>query len=147
MYSTSTFFLSVFYCFSRSELQGQTILSGVHNTFTPVTAIDQPNNQVTVGSTSGFFPGDTFLIIQHQGADINTTNSSAFGDVTNYNSAGLNEVNVIESVSGNDVQLRFTMTNSYQVAGGVQMVDVPNYQNVQLSANLASPSWNGSVGG
>ena len=47
-----------------------------------------PCNGMLVDETTGFQVGDTVLMIQMKGAIIDTSNSTAFGDILNYKSAG-----------------------------------------------------------
>ncbi|MBX9851198.1 MAG: hypothetical protein K2X86_05500 [Cytophagaceae bacterium] len=56
---------------------------GVINIYTSVVSIIYPNT-IVVASSAGFVPGNKVLIIQMQGASINTSNTSNFGKVTSY---------------------------------------------------------------
>ena len=104
-------------------------------------------NIVTVASSSGFNAGDRVLIIQMQGADINTANTSSFGDITAYNSAGNWEYGVINSISGNDITLDSTIQNTYDPNGKVQLVTVPVFCDASVDDTLTCQAWNGTTGG
>ncbi|MFN8287272.1 MAG: gliding motility-associated C-terminal domain-containing protein [Chitinophagales bacterium] len=124
-------------------------ISGVINTYTPVTAISTIGCgvQLTVGSTNGFAPGDKVLLIQMKGAVIDTSNTSAFGDVTNYNDAGSYEFSRVQSINGADISLTTSLVNSYNVTGKVQLIRVPEYTNANVSGTLTAQAWNGTTGG
>lgn len=95
-------------------------------------------------------PGDLVMIIQMQGATLNNANSTAFGQVTNYNNAGRYEVLEVASVpNGNTIQLCCALQNSYTSAGRVQVVRIPRYTTLTVNNNgtLTTGFWNGSVGG
>jgi len=49
----------------------------VINSYTPVIAFDPCKNRLTVSDASEFHVGDTVLLMQMQGAEINTTNTSS----------------------------------------------------------------------
>ena len=50
--------------------------------------------------------GDLIMIYQAQGATISSTNSAAYGAVTNLNSAGRYEFHTVDSISGNTINLQ-----------------------------------------
>lgn len=97
-------------------------------------------------------PGDMLLVIQMQGAEIDQTDSAAYGSTVNLNSAGRHEFVTVASVSGNTITLDAACTglqNDYAVAGHVQVVRVPQVTDlmVESGAKLTSPAWDGRVGG
>ena len=64
---------------------GPVSLGGIVNTYYPGTAnVSTGSSVIPVGSPSGaanvIQPGDLLLVIQMQGADIDSTNTSAYGD-------------------------------------------------------------------
>lgn len=124
-------------------------ISGVINTYTPVNAIDVCKNAVAVGSASGFAVGDRVLLIQMKGAQINISNSPAFGDITSYDNAGNYEFGNIKSIIGNQITFVNTIQRSYSIPGLVQLVRVPQYSgNVHvINAPVTCQPWNGSTGG
>ncbi|MNJ92021.1 PKD domain protein [compost metagenome] len=129
-------------CFS-DKLCAQ--LSGVINQYTPVTNISC--NQVDVVSAASFSPGDRVLIIQMKGAEINTSNTAAFGSVTNYKSCGNYEFGVISSISGNTIVLQNQLLYSYEASGRVQLIHVPQYTDVTVTNTIMPQAWNGTTGG
>lgn len=98
--------------------------------------------------------GDLLLIIQMQGADIDTSDSAAYGTVTNLRSAGLHEFVEVASVNtGTDVITLSTgcggLKNAYTVSGKTQIVRVPQFSalSLQSSGTITAPPWDGSTGG
>jgi hypothetical protein len=143
-----------------------TIAAGA--TSIPVGSINTQGNQTAIS------PGDLLLIIQMQDADINFTDTNAYGSgvttnngsgSTNINRTGLYEYVVATSgVSGNAIAIRGAGTgggliNSYRQelasisANGqrtYQVIRVPQYTKATLAAPnvVRSPgAWNGTSGG
>lgn len=131
------------------------------NIYTPVTNdVVAFSSTIALTSTVGFSVGDLILIIQMQGASVNcfpeggNPNNSQpsapnYGNITNYNNAGNNEMAQINSISGNTITVDCPLTNSYTASGKVQVVRVPRYTTLTLnsSATIVCPPWNGSTGG
>ncbi|MBK9927935.1 MAG: DUF11 domain-containing protein [Anaerolineales bacterium] len=98
-------------------------------------------------------PGDLILIIQMQGASIDTSvNTAAWGAVTAYNNAGNYEFATVYSVSGNTINLSPCgpfLQRSYTASGKVQVIRVPQYSTLTINAgaSIGAPAWNGSTGG
>ncbi|QNE41428.1 T9SS type A sorting domain-containing protein [Hymenobacter sp. NBH84] len=113
--------------------------------------------------------GDLLLVIQMQGADINVTSTDAYGDgvaggpASGYLSnasftAGTYEYVVAKSdvtTAGGTVQLATPLRSGYQNAPATstagqrrfQVVRVPQYGNLTLSATITALPWDGSTGG
>ena len=94
------------------------------------------------------------MIIQMQGATIDTSNTVSYGSVTALNGAGLYEIVYVTSISGNVITINNSsclsgMRNSYSVAGRTQVVRVPQFINstVNSGASIVPESWNGATGG
>jgi uncharacterized repeat protein (TIGR01451 family) len=125
-----------------------------------------------LGAQKATAVGDLLLIIQMQGATINSTNTSSYGDglpgdpgsgSTSLGSSGLFEfVTATSAVPVTGGTLQFTGTgptggllNSYSYAIATatqgqqtyQVIRVPQYTSATLSSGLVSLTWNGSVGG
>ena len=97
---------------------------------------------------------DLLLIIQMQGADIDTTNSAAYGSVIDLRSAGRYEfigVTAVDQAAGTISVYSGCggLKNSYDPTGHVQVIRVPQYKNLTVSAGagITAPSWNGQTGG
>ncbi len=123
-------------------------IGGIVNIYTPVTAISGcANHIITVESVQGFAVGDEVLLIQMQGATIDTTNTPSFGDYVGTNSTGLYEMNRIANIIGNQVHLLFKTLGPYEVAGRVQLIRVPEYTDATVTSTLTCKAWDGFTGG
>jgi len=96
--------------------------------------------------------GDLIMIIQMQGATINTsdTMSSSWGDITAYNNAGKFEFIEVSSITGSTtINLVTGLTNSYTLSGKVQVIRVQRLTKLKVNsgASITAPAWNGSTGG
>jgi hypothetical protein len=110
--------------------------------------------------------GDQVLIIQMQGAQINSVNGSTYGSATIGPGSGFTTTNLVAG------KMEFaTATSAVPLVGGVltisagtlntyinaaygangqytyQVIRVPSYFNIQLTATVTTPIWNGAVGG
>lgn len=141
------FFQIPIFLFTAFALSGQTSLSGVLNTYAKVNTLDPCTGAVDVQGSVPFSAGDPVILIQMQGAQINSSNSAGFGEVTELGSAGFYEINEVKSVSGNTVFLKNTLLQTYDPAGSVQLVSFPVYEDATVSAPLAAQAWNGETGG
>lgn len=125
----------------------QTTISGTVNQYATVSAIDYCNAIITVSNAAPFASGGRVLLLQMKGALINAGNTAAFGTVTDPASSGLYELATVASVTGNQIRLEFLLINSYNLTGSVQLVSVPQYNDVVVAGTLSAPAWNGSTGG
>lgn len=126
-----------------------TPISNIINTYTPVLALNPCDNKITVEDGSTFNTGDTVLMIQMKGAVIDSSNTAAFGTITNYNNAGNYEFNYVKSKAGNIIELQNKLLRSYDIpVGKVQLVRVPYYSSsVSVTSTLTCLPWDGNKGG
>ena len=83
-----------------------------------------------------------------KGAVIDSSNTAAFGTVTDYKNAGNYEFNYVKSKAGNIIELKNILTRQYDIPlGKVQLVRVPYYENVNVASTLTCLPWDGSKGG
>jgi len=156
-------------------------LSGVVNAYYPpaVGTVAAGSNSITLGGAAAapaaqtpIAIGDLLLIIQMQGAQINSTNTSSYGDgvagdpasgSTSLGSSGQFEfVTATAAVPVTGGTLTFTGTgsgggllNSYTSAAATatqgiqtyQVIRVPQYTTATFSSSLAALPWSGAVGG
>ncbi len=152
-------------------------LTGIVNTYYPGLSATAAagSTSVTLGPATGasvnITPGDLLLIIQMQGANINSSNNSRYGDGVNGGDASgvtaLNNTGLYEYIVANNTvpltggTLNFTGTgtgggliNTYTDANfssfgqrRYQVVRVPQYLSATLSSSLTCAYWNGSTGG
>lgn len=128
---------------SVTEIHAQTIL----NKYAAVLSTANCNALV-VDSANDFQEGDTVLMIQMKGAIIDTTNTAAFGNILDYNGAGNYEYNVIQSINGNVIGLKYVIVRSYSIPQGkVQLVKVPSFQDYAVNQPHTCLPWNGAKGG
>lgn len=120
-------------------------IGGIVNKYSAVTDISC--DKVTVEQGTLFKAGDRVLVIQMQGAQINTTNTASFGAISNYKNSGNYEFNTVKSVSGKVISLVYSLSNAYAIDGSVQMVYVPVYQDITIQSPLTGSPWNGKTGG
>lgn len=105
-------------------------------------------NSFLVDTATGFNVGDTVLMIQMKGAVIDSSNTAAFGNMTQLNGAGNYEYNVIQAKTGNTLTLRYKVVRQYEIPNGkVQFVRVPNYSNYTINVRHSCMPWNGTKGG
>jgi uncharacterized repeat protein (TIGR01451 family) len=118
------------------------------------------STKITVGTPPGphgldpatLTKGDLLMLIQVQGAQIDATDTVDYGRVIDYRNAGRYELIGVLSVSGNEVTLSANcngLRNSYTASGKVQVIKVPQYGDLTLSAgaSLTAPPWDGQSGG
>jgi len=142
---TFLFSLLLFLC---NSLAAQTNISGIINQYSAVSSVDYPGNMLTVPDASLFSAGERLLLIQMQGASIDETNSSAFGDVSIYGGAGNYELVTICEIVGNSLSLENELVNTdYDAAGSLQLVTIPSYKDAVVTAELTGQAWDGATGG
>ena len=120
-------------------------IGGIVNTYVAVTNITP--NSVTVTSSNGFAVGDRVLLIQMKGATINQTNTASFGQVTAIGSAGNFEFTNIASITGTTITFVSNLCKPFSVAGKLQLIRVPVYNQATINAVVTASPWNGSIGG
>ena len=109
--------------------------------------------------------GDVLLIIQMQGAQINSTNGSTYGNgstgsgyLTNAQLLAGNMEYVVATnavpLSGGTLSLQAPTVNQYKNAAfgtngqyTYQVIRVPTYYNLTLGATVTPPYWDGATGG
>jgi len=127
---------------------GQTNLSGIVNSYTQVVSVDSCENYVVVSGVSGFAVGDEVMLMQMQGAVIDTTNTLSFGNLTSVNSSGLFEINTISSIDGYRVHFQKKLTYKFDITSGVQLIRVAKVIGDAITqSKVTSMPWNGTVGG
>src|SRR5262249_47203211 len=154
-------------------------LTGVVNAYYPGTANAAAGaTSITVGpvrsngAQTNITAGDLLLVIQIQGADINSNNTANYGDGTGVGSGYLNNANLtaglyefvaatsgVTAAAGGTINITGGGTgtgliNSYVNAAfgtqgerNFQVVRVPQYTTATLSSTLTAGAWDGSGGG
>ena len=148
-----------------------TTITSFPNTYFPgqQATVNAGSTSVVIGAaTYGTTPistGDVLLIIQMQGAQINSTNASTYGDGVSGSGylanaqlfAGNMEYVVATnavSLSGGTLSLQTPTVNKYKSAAygtngqyTYQVIRVPTYYNLTLGATVTPPYWDGATGG
>lgn len=128
-------------------IQAQNI-SGNYNTYYEVTNLNQSQARVTVTNSSGINVDDSILIIQMQGAEINTSAVDTInGEVTNYNGAGSWEIAEVCEVNGNNIIFKKEFINQYDDVGNIQLIKVNVLNNATITGTLTCQPWGGTTGG
>ncbi|MDD3875908.1 MAG: hypothetical protein PHT69_04765, partial [Bacteroidales bacterium] len=159
IYLRNSFLFLLLFIF-QNKLISQNI-SGIINSYYPVYQIDYCANSAFVSNAAGLNVGDKVLIIQMQGAEIDTTNTISSGTILNIADAGNYEYAIIDDIIGNEVVFRDSLLNSYTPwaidtlvippdtlwSNAVQIVSVPIYANATVTDTLKCAPWNGASGG
>ena len=90
------------------------------------------------GGANGLDPGtlvanDVLLVIQMQGATIDTSDTAAYGTVTNTGNSGLFEFTTVSGVAGNTITVGGPLKNAYTASGKVQVIKVPQYSSLTVN--------------
>ena len=95
--------------------------------------------------------GDILMLIQVQGADIDTSDNASYGTVTSLNNTGNYELVQVLYVSGNQINLCYGTARSYNQSGRskTEVIRVPRLTTLSVgaSATITGRSWNGVIGG
>jgi uncharacterized repeat protein (TIGR01451 family) len=99
--------------------------------------------------------GDLLLIIQVQGASIDTSDTPNFGAIRELGNAGRYELVTVDSVMPGELGDTITLDgacklrNAYTASGVVQVVRVPQLESLRVAtgASITAPAFNGTVGG
>ena len=169
------FFISLFGHSAAAQscpATASTSISGYPNTYFPAGQSNLPAgstsivlNAPTYGSTP-ISAGDILLIIQMQGAQINSSNNSNYGAGTGTGSGYLSNSQLLAgnmeyvvasnsvSISGGTLNLVSGLANSYQNTPfgtdgqyTYQVIRVPVYYDVKLTGSITAPRWDGYSGG
>jgi hypothetical protein len=147
---------------------GSGTITGVVNTYFPGGANAAAGaTSITLGAhaagdaNAAIATGDLLLVIQMQGATINSTNSSAYGDGSTGSGAISTTAGTYEYVvangnlatTGGSVAVKGTNANglihAYTTGGNArfQVIRVPQYAAPTVGAALTALAWNGTAGG
>jgi LPXTG-site transpeptidase (sortase) family protein len=150
-------------------------LAGIVNSYYPATASVvagatsiSVGPAIATGSLTAIAPGDLLLVIQMQDADINSSNTIAYGDgstgrgSTNLHSTGLYEyvaatnavtvaggtVNIAGTGGGGGLVRNYDFSTTVNATHGFrtfQVVRVPQYSSATVVAGLTAAAWNGTA--
>ena len=118
----------------------QESISGQVNSYAKVTAVGV--GFVDIDVNPGFSVPDTVLLIQMKGVQIDSTNSSQFGDINKYyGETGYYEFLIIDNIVGLKITFTANVMGSYDPASFVQLVDVATYEDVSVDGKLVALPW------
>jgi hypothetical protein len=148
---------------------GSGTITGVVNTyFTGSANAGSTATSITLGAHAAgdanvaIASGDLLLVIQMQGATLNTTNTSSYGDGSGSGSGAISTTagtyeyvvaNGALGTGGGTVNIKGTNSNglihAYTTGGGAhfQVIRVPQYAAPTVGAALKALAWNGTAGG
>ncbi len=135
------------YPFSKENKSFFGPIGGTINSYAAVNTIS--GTDFTVDNATAFSSGDLVMIIQMQGATINTTNTSSYGDIISYNDVGNFELVTIASIAGNTISFG-AITKTYDANGTVQIIKVPDYSistNTTVNTTISGLAFDGAKGG
>ncbi len=114
-----------------------------------ITSTPDCNTVITVNSSTGFSVGDYVIMIQMKGAVISTANDTNYdyGTIIDLASVGNFEKKRISAIAGNDLTLFGPLGLTYNPATSLQIVNVPQYANANVTTTLTAPAWDGTSGG
>jgi len=126
------------------------------NTYGPLANnANRGSTSITVASMNNLGvlqAGDLLMLMQMQGASLDTIDGEAYGTILDLNGAGQYELIGISAVNGNDLTLDGScggLRNSYLAAGRTQVIRVPQYTTLTVpnGTSIGAPQWDGSTGG
>lgn len=117
------------------------------NIYVPIESISNNRIQITTSIAADLCPGNKLLIIQMRGAEVDSKSGDTYGKITSYSDAGNYEFTRISSINGNSITLEKPLTRSYNPAGKVQIVRVPEFNNYTVSDKIICPKWNDTIYG
>ncbi|NJL13175.1 MAG: T9SS type A sorting domain-containing protein [Microscillaceae bacterium] len=131
-------------------------ISGIINSYGRVTAqtgsvitFDNLSLAPAISLSDAFGVGKKVLLIQMKGATINTSNTSSFGEITSFNQAGNYEFTEVTALTGSGPAYSLTLqalSRSYDIGRAVQLVSVPQYDEVEVVGTLTAQAWNPALG-
>lgn len=145
--NSKKFSVSILFCLTGLMSDAGVPISGIINSYASVTGI--AGTTLTVSTTVGFIAGDKVMVIQMKGVTIDGTNSSTYGNISNYGNCGNFEYGFIASLTGTTITLQNSLVKGYTPGGNnfVQVITVPRYCDVDIVDTLKAQDWNGTTGG
>lgn len=136
-------FVFTIVCFSNSSYaQSNVQLSGVINTYHKARIASLCSGTIIVpNATSNFTIGQEFVLIQMQGADVDTSLTN-YGSVVDYNGAGQYEINTVRSIRGDTIECEFVFTNEYRNSdASLQVIPIIQYPSVTITDSIVAKPW------
>ena len=135
-------------CFYTMSNAQTTVIGGIINQYARVTVVDTCVMSVTVDDPTPFIVGRKVLLIQMNGATMQDRNNESFGTLESLRHSGKYEINQVDSISGNNIYLKYKFVNQYvEESGSKQLITFPSYDNAVINDTLRARPWNGETGG
>ncbi len=145
------FFITSLNCIAQgigNGEDGSPSISGIVNSYTYLLSnVSQCDYKLNVANASIFSHDNLIIVIQMQGAIIDSTNTSSYGTILEYGNTGNYEFAKVDAVNGNEITLKHSLLRDYEVEGNVQIIKVPQYKRPVINGILTCPEWNGKTGG
>jgi PKD repeat protein len=145
--SSRAYFTLLFCCSLSAIALSQDTLTQYRQAFGRLLGIDRCAQRVRVSSVDSFAIGMSVLIIQHQGATIQSADNDQFGTVTDFGGAGRYEINRITAIEADELVLARRPRYDYDPGGTTQVVGVTPLTNATVTTTLTPPAFDGQTGG
>lgn len=123
--------------------QAKPLVTGQVNKYAKVLTVGV--DFVTVQNASDFSPGDTVMIIQMSGAEINAS-ATLPGNMQNaIGSPGSFEIAIVQSVAGNQITITRNILFPYDPEGKVQIIRLGIYLDAVVNAELSCAPWDSTT--
>lgn len=118
-----------------------------HNYF-KVTAIDTCLNGLSVSGSPTFIEGEKLLLIQSTAGAVDTSDNNNFGNFIDNGFLGNYEVVTVDAVQGNEITLKDSLLNNYDISHSVQLVQgLYNENTLTIDVNPTIQPFDGEKGG
>jgi hypothetical protein len=131
----------------ESNQAGGNRSAGLPNLYYKVSDISKDMLTADLDERPDLCSGDKVLIIQMQGAMVNTQADPSFGAINIMNNAGNFEINIVAAVVDKKVILNRPLLRSYDKNGSVQLIRIATFNSYTVANPLSCTPWNGSIGG
>ncbi len=133
---------------ANSRGEAQVFIGGIINNYYPVMSLDICNNRVAIPFlVTGLNIGDRVLLMQMDGALIDTTNTASYGSIIDLRQAGRYELLTVGDVTFNHITFLEAIAGNYDADARLQIIRVPVYTDVVVALPLQAQPWNGATGG
>ncbi|MBU8891446.1 MAG: gliding motility-associated C-terminal domain-containing protein [Bacteroidales bacterium] len=127
----------------------QTSISDIINIYSAIDSVYPSKDTLEIASTTGFGGGDTVMIYQMKGAEVDLSpspsNMHLWGRVKStaaMNNTGKYEIILIKKIiDGNKILLKVPLDKSYDVDQPMQIIRVPSYKSASVDATLTCKAW------
>ncbi|HSO78047.1 MAG TPA: hypothetical protein VLQ76_05725, partial [Bacteroidales bacterium] len=123
--------------------QAKPLVTGQVNRYAKVLTVGA--DYVTVQNASDFSPGDTVMVIQMSGAEINASATLPGNMQNSIGSPGSFEIAIVQSVVGNQITITRNILFPYDPEGKVQIIRLGIYLDAVVNAELSCAPWDSTT--